>query len=315
MRNPGRLGSNFFARVVFHVTVNVKPVMSSVAFCPAAPRIQRMKTVALVAAVCAFAQAGLVPARSQDVPPPPPEGGNARPEKLAHEGGDKDSRRPGMRPGSSMSGGYERGDRERWDMFKGLPEEERQKVRAAFEKAWSDPDVMAARERLGKANDEYRSAMHTALQQADPEVVKILEKARPPMPPGGFPMMAKMPELSEPDFPHKAVMRLGMELQMWARSEHHDFPTVRMHERIIQVPAVRDAIKRMEEVPVEQRGDAWKQVRDAYQAAARMEFARARDGFRKDGDHGPQNVGPPPSREGGPRPARPEGEVKERPPQ
>lgn len=246
------------------------------------------------------------PARGQEPPPRPPEFPKDGPGKPGRDGGDKD----GHYPGNRGSGGYQRGGMP-GDMFKELPEEERQRVRDAFEKAWNVPEVVTARDRLGKANDEYRAALHAALEKADPEVVRILEKSRPPMPFGGPPMLARMPDTSEADFPRKAVVRLGMELQMWARSWHHDFPTSGLHDRILQIPAVRDAIKRVEDVPVEERGNAWKQLRDAYIGAAKLELGKARDNRRKEGERGGFGGGQPPPPRGNPvRPAGPEGEPK-----
>ena len=78
-------------------------------------------------------------------------------------------------------GFFPRGDRERMDAFKDLSEADREKVRVAFEKAWKNSLVTEARDRLTKANDDYRQALHHALEEADPEVVKILEKAKPPV--------------------------------------------------------------------------------------------------------------------------------------
>ena len=284
--------------------------MSSVAFYPATPKVTLMNREAFLAAFCAFLLVGAWSAQAQEPPPPPPEFPKEGPGKPGREGGEKDGRHPGTRGGSGMSGGYQRGGMP-GDMFKELPEAERQRVRAAFEEAWNEPEVVSARERLGKANDEYRAALHAALEKKDPEVVRILEKSRPPMPFGGPPMLARMPDTSEADFPRKAVIRLGIELQMWARSWHLDFPTSGLHDRILQIPAVRDAIKRMQDVPVEQRGDAWKQLRDAYMGAAKMELAKGRDNRHKDGDRGAHGASPPPPPgDNGTRPVRPEGQVR-----
>ncbi|MFZ4766245.1 MAG: hypothetical protein ACOYMN_14945 [Roseimicrobium sp.] len=196
------------------------------------------------------------------------------------------------------------------ELFKDLPEDERQKVRAAFDKAWSQPEVVAARERLGKANEEFRQAMQKAMKQADPEVAKILEKARPPMPPGGGPMISRMPDMSDPDFARKAVMRLAMELQLWARAERRDIPTFRVHERIVQTPAVQEAINRLTQAPTEQREEAWRALRDAYHATLQQELSNG----RKEGERMPPNrEAPGPPREGSARP-RPDAEPKPKQP-
>lgn len=216
-------------------------------------------------------------------------------------------------------------------MFKALPEEERQKVRVAFEKAWQDPEVIAARDRMFKANEEMRNALHNALKKADPDVVKILEKIKPP---GGFPGMARMPDPGDPEFAPQAVLRLAGELQAAARLDRREVDTRPMHERIILAPAVKEAIQRVKDAPVEQRPEAWRRLQDAYRGAARAEFVQVwgkspwdRDRDRERGPGGPSGDGPGPGpgpgfggdhRERGerpPPPPRPEGEGAPKPPQ
>ncbi|MEZ0275813.1 MAG: hypothetical protein ACAH88_12980, partial [Roseimicrobium sp.] len=257
-----------------------------VAFCPAVPKVSPMKSAVLLAAAAAVMLAGARPCLAQDAstpppPPPPAAGGAERPDKPPRERGDRDKDKdwhrpdgwsPGGQGGPGGSGGYSRGDRDRGDMFKGLPEEERQRVREAFEKAWQDPEVIAARDRMSKASEEMRTALHEALKKADPEVVKILEKVRPP---GGFPGMARMPDPADPEFASQGILRLGVELQAWARFERREADTKPMHERIVQAPAVKEAIQRAKDVPVEQRPEAWRRLREAYLGAAKAEFTQA----------------------------------------
>jgi hypothetical protein len=300
-----------------------------------------MKSAALLAAAATavmLAGAELCPAQDASTPPPPqPPAGGApeRPERPLRDGSDRDrdkdkdwQHRSGNRGpggpggpggGSGYSGGYSRGDRERGDMFKGLPEEERQRVREAFEKAWQDPEVIAARDRMSKANEDMRNALHNALKKADPEVVKILEKVRPP---GGFPGMSRMPDATDPEFIPQVIQRLGVELQAWARFDRRETDTKPMHERIVQMPAVKEAIQRAQDATVEQRPEAWRRLREAYFGAAKTEFVQAwgkspwdkdRDGGR-DRERGPGGPGGPGfggDRERGERPLpppRPEGE-------
>ncbi|WP_147263503.1 hypothetical protein [Roseimicrobium gellanilyticum] len=293
-----------------------------------------MKSAVLLAAATAtavmLAGAGLCPAQDATTPPPPqpPVGGVPdRPEKPPRDGPDrdrdkdKDGHRFGNRGpggpggGSGYSGGYSRGgDRDRGDMFKGLPEEERQRVREAFEKAWQDPEVIAARDRMSKANEDMRNAIHEALKKADPEVVKILEKVRPP---GGFPWMARMPDPADPEFGAQAIHRLGGELQVGARIDRRETDTKPIHERITQVPSVKEAIQRAQEAPPEQRPEAWRRLREAYIGAAKAEFIQAwgkspwdkdRD-WGRDRERGPGGPGGPgfggDNRERGDRPPPP----------
>jgi hypothetical protein len=156
-------------------------------------------------------------------------------------------------------------------------------------------------------------------------VVKILEKVRPP---GGFPGMARMPDAADPEFVPQVIQRLGVELQAWARFGGREADTKPMHERILQVPAVKEAIQRAQDATPEQRPEAWRRLREAYFGAAKTEFVQAwgkspwdRDRDR-DRERGPGGFGPGPgsgpgfggdNRERGERPPpppqpRPEGE-------
>ena len=63
-----------------------------------------------------------------------------------------------------------------------LTEEERGRLRAAYQKALSDPAVLAAREKLRQARREFRELMRPALLKADPSVQAILDKVRPERP-------------------------------------------------------------------------------------------------------------------------------------
>ena len=59
-----------------------------------------------------------------------------------------------------------------------LTDSERAKLRAAHQKALSDPSVKAAHEKLRQARHEFREVMHPAMVKADPSVQPILEKLR-----------------------------------------------------------------------------------------------------------------------------------------
>jgi len=65
--------------------------------------------------------------------------------------------------------------RARWES---LTEEERARLKAAHQKALSDPAVLAAREKLKQARREFREIMRPALLRADPSVQAILDKIR-----------------------------------------------------------------------------------------------------------------------------------------
>jgi hypothetical protein len=59
-----------------------------------------------------------------------------------------------------------------------LTPEERAKLRAAHQKAITDPAVQAAREKLQQARREFRDVMQPALLKADPSIQPILDKLR-----------------------------------------------------------------------------------------------------------------------------------------
>ena len=59
-----------------------------------------------------------------------------------------------------------------------LNEDERARLRAAYQKALQDPAVQAAREKLKQARREFRETLRPALLKADPSVQPILEKLR-----------------------------------------------------------------------------------------------------------------------------------------
>lgn len=184
------------------------------------------------------------------------------------------------------------------DIFRHLSEEDRQKVRRAFEKAWSKPEVLEARNQLMKATDQYREALHQAIEEADPEVTKILERNKDDGPPGGRPRSSPqpMPEPNDPEFTRKAVLRLAGELQGWMglpdHGDHRDSDrrrdgerreslSQRLHERIVQVPAVQDAIKELSSKnEPSQRMEEWKHLREVYINTARSEIAKMREGQR-----------------------------------
>lgn len=59
-----------------------------------------------------------------------------------------------------------------------LSEDERARLKAAHQKALSDPAVRAARDRLREARIEFREALRPALLKADPSIQPILDKMR-----------------------------------------------------------------------------------------------------------------------------------------
>lgn len=64
-------------------------------------------------------------------------------------------------------------------MLANLSEDERARLRAAHQKAMTDPAVQAAREKLKQARREFREVLRPALLKADPSLQPILDKLRP----------------------------------------------------------------------------------------------------------------------------------------
>jgi len=213
-------------------------------------------------------------AQSKDTKQTPPKPG----EGPAYREGDR--RGPqGMMPG--MGGKPSRG----FDGFEKLSEAERVKVRAAFEKAWQRPEVIASRDQAMKVNEELRTTLHKALKEIDPEVVGILEKIKPP-----FPMdqrgLPEMPKPDSPEFGRMAAIRLGAEMMSISNPERRE-ETRRFHDRIMQFPRVKEALAKLEQLPPDQRIEAFKKLRDTYREVAGQEFMKFRekpeskDGFRR----------------------------------
>jgi len=260
-----------------------------------ANRAQRRKLTAMRSMVLLFALVTAAVAQSAgDKPmppgPPPPKPGEGPPYR------DGEHRGPGMMPGM---GKPPRG----FDGFEKLSETEKQKVRAAFEKAWQRPEVIESRDKALRANEEMRNTLHNALKEIDPEVVGILEKIKPqfPMDQRGLP---EMPKPESPNFALMAAIRLGAELQSIARPERRD-ETRRFHERLLQLPRVKEALAKMDALPPGERMEAFKKFREIYREAAGQEFMKFRerggeskDGFRR----------PPPEQD---KPAPPPGEPKQ----
>jgi hypothetical protein len=275
--------------------------MSRIAFCPDAWKVRGVRdtrpiTIMLLTVVCVLQAAG---SRAEDAMPPPP----LEPKPSDRPPQDGPGRRPGPPRGGGMPGTpgvYPRGDREHTDAFNQLPEEERQRIRAAFEKVWNKPDVVQARDRLMKANEAYREVLHQALGEADSGVLKILEKVKVPMPGGGFPFAGRLPDPNDSEFSKKLLARLSEDLQNWARNEKRDLPVARFHERVVNAPAVRELVTQLDAAQEPQRRlEIAGRLREAYFAAWRAEFGQARDGMpRREGSPG----GKPERREAPPRP-------------
>lgn len=137
------------------------------------------------------------------------------------------------------------------DMFRRLTEEERKRVREAFEKVWIRPEVEAAKGRLREANDEYRKAIDAALLAVDPEVVKILNRVRPVAPP--------LPERNDPEFARKMWFRLRTEGPFRGETGGEE-----LNEKVLNHPVVSESLTKLYEASPEQRRRAWEEFRESY---------------------------------------------------
>jgi hypothetical protein len=64
----------------------------------------------------------------------------------------------------------------RTERLANLPQEDRQKLKAAHEKAMQDPGLKAAHDKLRQARKEFRDSMRAAMLKADPTIQPILDK-------------------------------------------------------------------------------------------------------------------------------------------
>ena len=77
----------------------------------------------------------------------------------------------------AMGGNWEgKGLRQREGRFANLAPGEREKLKAAHDKARNDPAVRAAKDRMRQARKEFRDAMHAAMVKDDPSLQPILDK-------------------------------------------------------------------------------------------------------------------------------------------
>jgi Spy/CpxP family protein refolding chaperone len=64
----------------------------------------------------------------------------------------------------------------RTERLANLAPEDRQKLKAAHEKAMQDPGLRTAQDKLRQARTEFRDSMRAAMLKADPTIQPILDK-------------------------------------------------------------------------------------------------------------------------------------------
>jgi hypothetical protein len=148
--------------------------------------------------------------------------------------------------------------------FEKLSEEDKAKVRRALDAAWQKPEVQAARDRLMKANDDFRDVIRTTLQGIDPAVVTILDKIRP-----DTPMLASepWPKPEAENFADLSIARMGKELSMFARPDRRD-AMLQLHMKLLEQPEVKPLVEAVRAAPVAERVSAFKKLHSIYREQA-----------------------------------------------
>ncbi|WP_208300234.1 hypothetical protein [Prosthecobacter fusiformis] len=217
-------------------------------------------------------------------PPPPPKGerGDRPPGYGPPKGGDRggergDRDRGGDRGGDWRGGmsGYGGRPPMRHDGFDKLPEEEKKRVREALDKVWSRPEVIAAKDKAMRANEEMRDTIRESLAKIDPDAAAILARIEPKdhFDPRDLP---KLPPSDSPEFPQMMVKRMGMELLSFSRPERRE-ETRQLHDRVMAQPQVAEAVSRVVGTTGEERIQAVQKLREAYREAVGKEFQAARE--------------------------------------
>lgn len=236
----------------------------------------------LLAATALLAEPPAAPPKGdrEGMPPPPPhfgppKGGERERDRdwdRGERGGDRGDRRGGGGGGMPGFGGR---PPMRHDAFDKLPEGDKKRVREALDKVWSRPEVIAAKDKAIRANEEMRDTVREALTKIDPEAAAILARIEPKdhFDPRDLP---RLPATDSSDFPKVMVRRMGMELQSFSRPERRD-ETRKLHERVMAFPQVQEALTQLEGSTGEARVQATQKLREVYREAVFKEFQAARE--------------------------------------
>ncbi len=160
--------------------------------------------------------------------------------------------------------------------FEKLSEDQKRRVREALGKAWGRPEVAAARDKVMAANDEMRRAIHEALLEIDPETAKILQNMRGPEGFGGRGEPPRLPPVESDEFPAAAIKRLEKELLMFSPPERRE-SSRELHARLLEKPAVQEAVRRLNAAAVGERLQAMEALRKVYREAVSEEVKKYRE--------------------------------------
>lgn len=216
--------------------------------------------------------------------PPPPGGDRGR----DHDRGRDRDRGDWRGGGGGGMPGFGGRPPMRNEGFDKLSEDEKKRVRDALDKVWSRPEVIEAKDKAMRANEEMRDTVRDALTKIDPEAAAILAKTEPKdhFDPRDLP---KLPATDSPEYPKIMVQRLGMEMLSFSRPERRE-ETRKLHDRVMEYPQVQAALTKVQGTTGEERVQAIQQLREEYRQAVGKEFQAARERRSKEGPP----PGPPP---------------------
>jgi hypothetical protein len=162
--------------------------------------------------------------------------------------------------------------------FEKLSDEQKQRVRAALGKAWSRPEVSAARDRVMRANEELKRELNKALEEIDPDSAALVASLRPPGGDGhggrlGPPVL---PPPESPDFPDAALRRLELELVTFTSPERRD-EMRRLHQKLVGEEPVSEAVRDLRAAPPDRRPRAMEHLRRVYRARLDEVFKARRE--------------------------------------
>lgn len=189
----------------------------------------------------------------------------------AQEGPPSRPPRPEAPPHSRGLEGERRGDRERGDRLRNLSPDQRQKVRAAFEKVWVRPEVEDARQALRLANETYRKAVEDALKAVDPEAAAIVERHRPEPPHYQIPLAQTAPSSQEPVAVDAALAEVQKGLQALLdrnykrqRQSGEALNAPELHAKILETAPVKAALEAYKSAEQGETKARWEAFRKAY---------------------------------------------------
>jgi hypothetical protein len=207
-------------------------------------------------------------------PPPGERGDRERGDRDPRGGGGDRDRGPDWRGGGGGIPGFGGRPPKRNDGFDKLPEEDKKRVREALDKVWGRPEVIQAKDKAMRANEEMRDTVRESLKKIDPEAATILERMEPKdhFDPRQLP---KLPPADSAEFPEVLVRRLGMELISFSRPDRRE-ETRKLHERVMTLPSVKAAVAEVENSQGESRSQAAQKLRNIYREEVAKEFQAAR---------------------------------------